>query len=304
MSKVFISYRRTDTQMAAGRLRESLSKRFGDEAIFRDKDSIVGGKDWIEAIEHNLGAKGVVVLMLIGPTWLTAQDEAGRRRLDDPEDWNRIEIEHALRNGRTLVPVLIDNTPMPSASQLPESLKAIGRTNAVKLRDDDWDADVAKLERVLATHGIPVPGGAPMSRPTPASRHLIIAGSFALTLALAGAGAWLFTSLGDSKDSLSGSWALTQFYEDNSRHGGTLTLEHRGQTLTGTLAWAQKGAPRAISGGQVNGSTIEFEASGPRGARRVYQGELDDARNLIQGSARGGSSTASIWNAVRQSGRP
>jgi hypothetical protein len=59
-------------------------------------------------------------------------------------------IEHALRNGRTLVPVLIDNTPMPSTAQLPESLKAIGRTNAVKLRDDDWDADVAKLERMRA----------------------------------------------------------------------------------------------------------------------------------------------------------
>ena len=248
--------------MAAGRLRESLSKRFGDEAIFRDKDSIVGGKDWID------------------------------------------EIEHALRSGRTLVLVLIDNTPMPSIAQLPKSLKAIGRTNAVKLRDDDWEADVAKLERMLATHGIPPLGGTPISRPTVASRHVIIAGSVALTLALVGAGAWLFTSAGDSKDSLSGSWAVTQFYEDSSRHVGTLTLEHRGQTLTGTIAWAQKGAPRAISGGQVNGSTIEFEASGPRGARRMYQGELDGARNLIQGSARGGSPTAATWNAVRQPGRP
>lgn len=246
----------------------------------------------------------MVVLVLIGAAWLTAQDESGRRRLDDPEDWNRIEIEHALRSGRTLVPVLVDNTPMPATAQLPESLKALGRANAVKLRDDDWDAGVAKLERVLTAHGIPALGGAPMSRPASATRHMMITGGVALALAVAGAGAWLFTSTENSKDSLSGSWAMTQIYEDNSRHGGTLTLEHRGQTLTGTVAWAQKGAPRAISGGQVNGSFIEFEASGPRGARRVYQGELDDARNLIQGSARGGSPTASTWHAVRQPMRP
>lgn len=299
MAKVFISYRRSDTQMAAGRLRESLSNRFGDDAVFRDKDSIAGGKDWVDAIEHNLAAQDVVVLVLIGPTWLTAPDDGGGRRLDDPNDWNRVEIETALRSGRTLVPVLIDGTPMPPAAQLPESMRALARTNAIKLRDDDWESDVERLVRILAAHGFT--DLAPRARAKrPYSRSLMVAGSAALLVALAGAGAWLYSSTDDSHQSLSGTWAVTQFFEDGTRHAGTLTLAHRGATLTGTISWSQKGAPRPLADAQVNGSSIEFEATGPRGAKRVYRGDLDDAGNLIQGSARGGSQSGATWNAVRQ----
>jgi hypothetical protein len=80
MPKVFISYRRSDTQMVAGRLRESLARRLGNAAIFRDKDSIGAGEDWTKAIEASLSGD-VVVLALIGPGWETARDEAGGRRL-------------------------------------------------------------------------------------------------------------------------------------------------------------------------------------------------------------------------------
>lgn len=78
MPKVFISYRRSDTQMVAGRLRESLTKHIGSGAIFRDKDSIVPGVDWTKAIKESLSGD-VIVLALIGPNWETARDDEGKK---------------------------------------------------------------------------------------------------------------------------------------------------------------------------------------------------------------------------------
>jgi hypothetical protein len=121
MPKIFISYRRSDSQMVAGRLRESLARRLGAEAIFRDKDSIGAGEDWTRAIEASLTGNAIV-LALIGPGWATARDEAGARRLDDPADWNRIELELALKRSARVIPLLIDETRMPRESELRGSL--------------------------------------------------------------------------------------------------------------------------------------------------------------------------------------
>jgi hypothetical protein len=304
MPKVFISYRRSDTQMAAGRLRESLTNRYGDAAVFRDKDSIAAGTDWINAIEDNLKAEDVVVLTLIGPNWLTARDEAGRRRLDDPGDWNRLEIEHALRLGRKVIPVLVDNATMPAAADLPDSMKALVRSNLVKLRDDDWEPDVERIGQGLGLQprtAATGPGSLPKAPPASRTGIVVIA---AVAIALAVAGAWFFAAKGGSTRSLSGSWAMTHFNDDGSKHAGALTLEQSGQTLTGTVVWAPKGPARDIASGQVKGSAVEFEVIGPRGAKRVYQGEVDDARNLIKGAARGGSSAQAEWSAVRQGAAP
>jgi hypothetical protein len=297
MSKVFISYRRSDTQMAAGRLRESLSSRFGNDAIFRDKDSIAGGTDWINAIEQNL-KQDAVVLVLIGRDWLAARNDAGARRLDDPEDWNRLEIEHSLRLARTVVPVLVDNAVMPGAAELPDSLKPLARTNAVKLRDDDWDADIERLARVLTQHGV---ADARAGSPAPAkSRAGLTAAVVAVLLAAIGAGAWVYSASQGPAASVSGSWAMSHFNEDGTKQLGSLTLEQKGRTVTGAVVWA-RGATRDISNGVIEGSTVEFEAVGPRGAKRVYRGEVDSTGNLIQGQAKGGSSSQASWNAVRQS---
>jgi tetratricopeptide (TPR) repeat protein len=153
MPKVFISYRRSDTQMVAGRLRESLARRLGEEAIFRDKDSIGAGEDWTKAIKASLSGD-VVVLALIGPGWATARDETGARRLDDPADWNRVELEQALNGSARVIPLVVDETKMPRESELPESLRALARSNALKLRDDDWDSDIERLTRAIGARGI------------------------------------------------------------------------------------------------------------------------------------------------------
>lgn len=152
MPKVFISYRRSDTQMVAGRLRESLARRLGDEAIFRDKDSIGAGEDWTKAIEASLSGD-VVVLALIGPGWETARDEAGSRRLDDPADWNRVELEQALKGSGRVIPLLVDGAKMPREVELPENLRPLARSNALKLRDDDWDSDIERLSRAIGARG-------------------------------------------------------------------------------------------------------------------------------------------------------
>lgn len=148
MPKVFISYRRSDTQMVAGRLRESLAKHIGSDAIFRDKDSIVAGEDWTKAIKESLSGD-VIVLALIGPSWETARDDEGRRRLDDPADWNRVELELALRGSNRIIPMLVDGAKMPLETTLPGSLQLLARSNALKLRDDDWDTDVERLVRAI-----------------------------------------------------------------------------------------------------------------------------------------------------------
>jgi hypothetical protein len=151
--KVFISYRRIEAEMVAGRLRESLAKRLRENAIFRDKNSIPGGVNWKEFIEARLTPE-VVVLGLIGPTWATARGDAGIRRLDDPNDWNRIELELALKHGARIIPLLIEETRMPTESELPENLRQIASISALRLRDGDWDSDIQKLTKTIGARPI------------------------------------------------------------------------------------------------------------------------------------------------------
>ena len=119
MGGIFISYRRDDSQAWAGRLYDALRRTFGPSRVFRDIDTLEAGADYAEAIEQWL-AKSDVVLVVIGPRWLTATDPNGRRRLDDPDDLTRLEVAAALRRGIRVVPVLVGGAAMPSGEELPE----------------------------------------------------------------------------------------------------------------------------------------------------------------------------------------
>jgi hypothetical protein len=99
---VFISYRRRDTGTAARWLAESLALAFGPERVFIDTDSIRIGDDWPKRIDQALEIASVLVV-LIGTQWLRLQDEFGRRRLDNPSDWVRREIAHALSRGKRII---------------------------------------------------------------------------------------------------------------------------------------------------------------------------------------------------------
>ena len=116
--RIFISYRRDDSRGYAGRLQGDLSRRYSDEHVFRDIE-IPPGADFGEYIT-SLVDKCNVVLAIIGPGWLDARDREGERRLDDPQDWVRLEIERALaRDGVEVIPVLVDGARLPPREELP-----------------------------------------------------------------------------------------------------------------------------------------------------------------------------------------
>ena len=140
---VFINYRRSDTRHVAGRLRDQIVARFGEDSVFVDVESILPGQDYVTAIDGAVSACDFL-LVLIGEDWLTP-DERGVRRIDDPNDRLRLEIEAGLRHETLVIPVLVDAARMPKSRELPESLVPLSRHQAVHLRHDSFAADVRFL---------------------------------------------------------------------------------------------------------------------------------------------------------------
>src|SRR5262249_58258522 len=104
----------------AGRLYDRLADRFGEGQVFMDVDTIEPGVDFAEEISRAVAACQVL-LAIIGPNWLTATDERGGRRLDNPDDLVRLEIEAALARGVRGIPILGEGAVMPGRAGLPES---------------------------------------------------------------------------------------------------------------------------------------------------------------------------------------
>ncbi len=149
MGGIFISYRREDSGPYAGRLRDTLSSHFGADQIFRDIDRINPGERFPHVIEQAVGSCDAL-LALIGPRWLSIKDENRQRRLDDPKDYLRQEIIAALgRDDVLVIPVLIGPVPMPGHDDLPEPLAALAEHHAVRVSDEGWDDQVARLIRSL-----------------------------------------------------------------------------------------------------------------------------------------------------------
>jgi hypothetical protein len=154
MSGVFISYRREDSPGHAGRIFDRLRTRLGSGLVFMDVDAIEAGVDFGVAIESAVGSCDAL-LAVIGPGWVSATGRGGRR-LDDPDDFVRLEIAGALKRDVRVVPVLVDNAEMPVPDDLPDELKPLTRRNALVLRDSRWDADIDELvltvERLITRH--------------------------------------------------------------------------------------------------------------------------------------------------------
>ena len=152
MPGIFINYRRDDAAGAAGRLHDYLARSFPRRDLLMDVDAIEPGFDFVKQLETQV-SQCDALLALIGPHWLAAEDEQGRRRLQDEEDYVRIEIASALKRGIPVIPVLLDGTPMPSESELPDDLKGLTRRQALELRHTrfavDADAIVSALKHRL-----------------------------------------------------------------------------------------------------------------------------------------------------------
>ena len=151
--KIFISYRRAEDNKSyiVGTIHEKLEKAFRKEDVFRDTYDISGGADWRAVLERELNTCKVM-LVIIGPDWASLAYPNGEKRLFDPKDVTRWEVETGLRrsidDNTTVIPVLVTGAAIPRAEELPESLRPLLNKNVIHLRNfPDFDNDVEKLVR-------------------------------------------------------------------------------------------------------------------------------------------------------------
>jgi hypothetical protein len=151
---IFLSYRREDTAPYARLLQRDLTERFPDARVFMDLDSVEAGVDFAEAIKEAVDSCAVLVA-LIGRQWATLVDEKGQRRLDNPDDLVRFEVQTALERGVRVIPVLVDGARPFRQQDLPSKLHKFARLNALELSYGRLQYDVDRLldqvQRVLAT---------------------------------------------------------------------------------------------------------------------------------------------------------
>jgi CHASE2 domain-containing sensor protein len=141
----FISYRRSQSTWQARDIRRELARRYGDASVFMDTSSIEYGETFPERIASAIRGCSVM-LVLIGPQWL--EPVAGTRRIDEPDDWVRREIEAGLlRQEAVVVPVLLDGARVPAEEELPDSVNGLASRHAVAVTGDDLAADIDKLMR-------------------------------------------------------------------------------------------------------------------------------------------------------------
>lgn len=276
MSGIFISYRRDDSRGFAGRLADALDVAFGADKVFRDIDDIRPGEDFVGVISGQLAAIDVL-LALIGPDWLAAEQD-GRRRLDDPADFVRIEIERALATGKPVWPVLVGGAQMPATEQLPESLRPLARHQAMVLSDAGWKDDVARLISALR----PLVAGK-----APSSRLGWVAGGL---LCLVLGAAFLFwpksppprvgQGIVQTDNVFAGRWVARVRYDWGAEHDEVFNLEVASGVLHGTASFLR--LPRTIERGAVTGGErIEFttrsestDGSSTRTLIHHYRGQL------------------------------
>jgi formylglycine-generating enzyme required for sulfatase activity len=146
--KIFINYRRGDDPGNTGRIFDRLREAFEPEQLFMDVDSIAPGLDFVRALEQQVGQCDAL-LAVIGPRWLEATDQQGNRRLDDANDFVRLEIESALKQGKLVIPVLVGEARMPRPDELPEAIRPLARHNAVRLTHERFRADAQGLVKSL-----------------------------------------------------------------------------------------------------------------------------------------------------------
>jgi sugar lactone lactonase YvrE len=145
---IFINYRRGDDPGFTGRLFDRLQEAFKPERLFMDVDNIAPGLDFVRVLEEKV-AQCDVLLAVIGRGWTEASDATGARRLDNPDDFVRIEIESALKQNKRVIPVVVGEARMPRPEELPEAIRPLARRNAVRLTHERFRADAQGLVKAL-----------------------------------------------------------------------------------------------------------------------------------------------------------
>ncbi len=175
---IFISYRRDDSEGEAGRLFDDLVRVFGNDSVFMDVAGIAPGLDFRKAIDDNVAGCGVF-LTIIGSQWATITGSDGKRRLDDDNDFVRLEIASALARNIAVIPVLVHDARMPHPEQLPDNIKDLAYRNSVEISHARWNSDVQLLIDALkqyvttstATENQPVHATVSVQLPPPVSNE-------------------------------------------------------------------------------------------------------------------------------------
>jgi len=135
MPGIFISYRRDDSAGHTGRIYDRLATQFGPAQVFMDVDAIQPGEDFTRVLAERTKSCSAPVA-IIGRQWLSAQDRDGRRRLDDPRDYVRLEILSALTRRIAIIPVLVEGASLPRADELPAPLRKLSDHQALTVSDE------------------------------------------------------------------------------------------------------------------------------------------------------------------------
>ena len=244
-NRVFISYRRDDAAGYAGRLEEALEKRLGRGSVFRDVLDIAPGADFVEAIRQRLGG-AQAVLVLMGPRW-AGGDTPGTRRIDDAQDFVRLEVQEALASSAHIIPVLLPGARMPTEAELPAPLQPLARRNALSLSDTHWGADI---DRLVASIGV-----MPRRRIWPWAL-----GAALLAAALVAGWCQLRPKPAPAPDAgerLIGVWVAPVRYSWGASFDERFEFKRHAGELTGTAGFL--GYPRAIQKLQIAGPNIHFE---------------------------------------------
>lgn len=141
---IFISYRREDAEGYAGRLYDHLVKQFKPNQVFIDIDNIEPGEDFVEAIEQAVTSCKVLTAV-IGKYWLTVKDTNDRLRLENPNDYVRLEITAGLNQKIRVIPTLVGGAIMPREDELPIEMAKLARLQAIEFRHKQFQKDIEQL---------------------------------------------------------------------------------------------------------------------------------------------------------------
>lgn len=154
MKSIFLSYRIADSAFAVTEISKQMAARISRTHVFRDDDSIELGALYADRIRAALEDCETLVA-IIGPHWLDATDGHGNRRIDNDQDWVRLEIRTAYERGVPVIPVLLDDTPLPSPGQLPADIRALAQSQFWTIRHRTLDTDISGLIDRLAPDSRP-----------------------------------------------------------------------------------------------------------------------------------------------------
>jgi TIR domain/Domain of unknown function (DUF4062) len=146
--RIFMSYRREESAYSANWLYTLLTEQFGDGQVFMDVDDIEPGANFVDVINAAVGSCEVMLAM-IGDRWLAITDVDGGRRIDDPVDFVRLEIEAALARNIRVIPILVSGAKMPRARDLPASIDALAYRQALELTAHRFKLDLGRLIKAL-----------------------------------------------------------------------------------------------------------------------------------------------------------